>query len=231
VHDHFLPYRGMDRVDHAFCNAHILRELQALIEIDGETWAAVMRDMLLDANAAVNKAREAGETAPAQNRRGLRRALLGGGSARPLLPSSTAQTPATSQRTRPPQTTRRPKSARKAEDVQNRNAAVPHRLRRPLHQQSGRARPEDDEGENENLRLIPNPRRRPNLRKPPIRRLDRPKTRLQYPADPHRRSKSNHPRLDRVDPGLGVTLWRYSCPLFLKSLTNSVFLVSTDMAC
>jgi transposase len=63
VHDHFMPYRGMDKVDHAFCNAHILRELQALIEIDGETWAEAMRDMLLDANAAVNKAREASQTA------------------------------------------------------------------------------------------------------------------------------------------------------------------------
>ena len=41
VHDHFLPYRGMDRVDHAFCNAHILRELQGLIEIDKEPWADV----------------------------------------------------------------------------------------------------------------------------------------------------------------------------------------------
>ena len=63
VHDHFLPYRGMDKVDHAFCNAHILRELQALIEIDGETWAEAMRDMLLSAHAAVNKARQAGQTA------------------------------------------------------------------------------------------------------------------------------------------------------------------------
>ena len=63
VHDHFPPYRGMDAVDHAFRNAHILRELQALIEIDGETWAEQMRDLLLDANAAVNTAREAGETA------------------------------------------------------------------------------------------------------------------------------------------------------------------------
>src|SRR6266853_387323 len=26
VHDHFLPYRRLDAVDHAFCNAHILRE-------------------------------------------------------------------------------------------------------------------------------------------------------------------------------------------------------------
>jgi transposase len=63
VHDHFLPYRAMDAVDHAFCNAHILRELQALIEIDKEPWAEPMRDMLLDANAAVGRARATGETA------------------------------------------------------------------------------------------------------------------------------------------------------------------------
>jgi len=60
VHDHFLAYRGMDGVDHAFCNAHILRELQALIEFENEPWAELMRAMLLDANAAVNKARAAG---------------------------------------------------------------------------------------------------------------------------------------------------------------------------
>ena len=63
VHDHFLPYRRLDEVDHAFCNAHILRELQCLIEFDNEPWAERMRDMLLDANAAVNKAREAGAEA------------------------------------------------------------------------------------------------------------------------------------------------------------------------
>ena len=60
VHDHFMPYRGMDAVDHAFCNAHILRELQALIEFDSEPWAELMRAVLLDANDAVNAAREAG---------------------------------------------------------------------------------------------------------------------------------------------------------------------------
>jgi len=63
VHDHFLPYRRLDTVDHAFCNAHILRELQSLIEFDKEPWAEAMRDMLLEANLAVNKAREAGVTA------------------------------------------------------------------------------------------------------------------------------------------------------------------------
>ena len=63
VHDHFQPYRRLDTVDHAFCNAHILRELKSLIEFDHEPWAELMRDMLLAANLAVNKAREAGATA------------------------------------------------------------------------------------------------------------------------------------------------------------------------
>ena len=57
VHDHFLPYRRLDAVDHAFCNAHILRELNSLIELDHEPWAEHMRDMLLAANLAVDKAR------------------------------------------------------------------------------------------------------------------------------------------------------------------------------
>src|SRR5258707_171330 len=63
VHDHFLPYRRLDTVDHAFCNAHILRELNSLIEFDHEPWAELMRDMLLAANRAVNRAREAGAAA------------------------------------------------------------------------------------------------------------------------------------------------------------------------
>jgi transposase len=63
VHDHFLPYRRLDTVDHAFCNAHILRELNSLIEFDHEPWAEGMRDTLLSANLAVNRARQAGARA------------------------------------------------------------------------------------------------------------------------------------------------------------------------
>ena len=63
VHDHFLPYRRLDAVEHAFCNAHILRELNSLIEFDHEPWADAMRDMLLSANLAVMRAREAGARA------------------------------------------------------------------------------------------------------------------------------------------------------------------------
>ena len=39
-------------VRHALCNAHHLRELKALIDIDKEQWAGQMRDLLLEANGA-----------------------------------------------------------------------------------------------------------------------------------------------------------------------------------
>ncbi len=63
VHDHFRPYGALEDVDHAFCNAHHLRELQALIDIDKEPWAPDMRDVLLDAAKAVREAKEAGARA------------------------------------------------------------------------------------------------------------------------------------------------------------------------
>jgi transposase len=63
VHDHFKPYGSLLEVYHAFCNAHILRELEGLIEFDKEAWAELMRAVLLEANAAVRAAREAGKRA------------------------------------------------------------------------------------------------------------------------------------------------------------------------
>ena len=63
VHDGFVPYGALGQVDHALCNAHHLRELKALIELDGEAWATPMRDMLIAANAAVRKARGSGARA------------------------------------------------------------------------------------------------------------------------------------------------------------------------
>ena len=62
VHDGFKSYSGLADVRHALCNAHHLRELNALIEIDQEPWAAPMRDLLLEAHLAVEQAREAGAT-------------------------------------------------------------------------------------------------------------------------------------------------------------------------
>ena len=63
VHDHFRPYGTLEDVDHAFCNAHHLRELKALIDIDKEPWALNMRDVLLDAAKAVREAKEVGDSA------------------------------------------------------------------------------------------------------------------------------------------------------------------------
>jgi transposase len=58
VHDHWKPYYTMPNVLHALCNAHHLRELKALIEIDKEDWARQMQVVLRRACHAVNLARE-----------------------------------------------------------------------------------------------------------------------------------------------------------------------------
>ena len=60
VHDHWKPYYTMSGVLHALCNAHHLRELKALIDIEKEDWARKMHRLLRCACHAVNLARERG---------------------------------------------------------------------------------------------------------------------------------------------------------------------------
>jgi len=60
VHDHWKPYYTMTGVLHALCNAHHLRELKALVEIEKEEWARKMQRLLRQACHAVNLARERG---------------------------------------------------------------------------------------------------------------------------------------------------------------------------
>ena len=60
VHDHWKPYFTMKGVLHALCNAHHLRELKALIEIEQEDWARKMQILLRRACHAANLAREQG---------------------------------------------------------------------------------------------------------------------------------------------------------------------------
>jgi transposase len=60
VHDHWKPYYTLKGVLHALCNAHHLRELQALIEIEREDWARKMQILLRRACHATNLAREHG---------------------------------------------------------------------------------------------------------------------------------------------------------------------------
>jgi transposase len=58
VHDHWKPYYTMTGVLHALCNAHHLRELQALVEIEKEDWARKMQRLLRRACHLTNLARE-----------------------------------------------------------------------------------------------------------------------------------------------------------------------------
>ena len=60
VHDHWKPYYTLKGVLHALCNAHHLRELKALVEIEKEDWARQMQRLLRRACHAVNLAREQG---------------------------------------------------------------------------------------------------------------------------------------------------------------------------
>lgn len=60
VHDHWKPYYTMTGVLHALCNAHHLRELKALVEIENEDWARRMQRLLRRACHAGNRAREKG---------------------------------------------------------------------------------------------------------------------------------------------------------------------------
>ena len=57
VHDHFGPYFGLAGVLHALCNAHHLRELKAVMEIEKEHWAKDMARLLRLACHAANQTR------------------------------------------------------------------------------------------------------------------------------------------------------------------------------
>jgi transposase len=63
VHDHWKPYFTIEGVLHALCNAHHMRELKALIEIEKEAWALEMYHFLRRACHAVNAAQDRGSGA------------------------------------------------------------------------------------------------------------------------------------------------------------------------
>jgi transposase len=65
VHDHWKSYDTIPDVEHALCNAHHLRELQALVEIEHEDWAEQMQVLLRRACHAEHLARN-NETAPGE---------------------------------------------------------------------------------------------------------------------------------------------------------------------
>jgi transposase len=55
MHDHWKPYFTLENVSHALCNAHHLRELNAIYELDGEAWAPLMSELLRLANSFKKK--------------------------------------------------------------------------------------------------------------------------------------------------------------------------------
>jgi transposase len=57
VHDFWRPYLTMIGVTHALCNAHHLRELKALMDIEHEPWARAMPRFLRQACHAAHLAR------------------------------------------------------------------------------------------------------------------------------------------------------------------------------
>ncbi|MGH3861154.1 IS66 family transposase [Actinokineospora sp.] len=63
VHDGWAPYRNYTDVDHALCNAHHLRELDAAAGTDGQPWAADMAGLLCDAYQQVLGAKTDGHSA------------------------------------------------------------------------------------------------------------------------------------------------------------------------
>jgi len=64
VHDHWKPYYTLTGIRHALCNAHHLRELKALVEIEKEDWARKMQQLLRRGCHATNLARERDKPLP-----------------------------------------------------------------------------------------------------------------------------------------------------------------------
>jgi transposase len=50
VHDCWSSYFGFDKIKHALCGAHIVRELEGLIENEQREWARIMQRFLLNLN-------------------------------------------------------------------------------------------------------------------------------------------------------------------------------------
>lgn len=60
VHDGYASYRTYTAVTHALCNAHHLRELDAIADVEGQGWATDMVALLADTWQRVLDAKESG---------------------------------------------------------------------------------------------------------------------------------------------------------------------------
>ena len=58
VHDCWKPYFSYENCMHALCNAHLLRELQGVIDNTGQTWAREMQEILREMKEVVEHYKE-----------------------------------------------------------------------------------------------------------------------------------------------------------------------------
>ena len=56
VHDHWKPYNKYS-CTHSYCNAHILRELNAITQMENRQWSKDMYSLLTNINIAIHKAK------------------------------------------------------------------------------------------------------------------------------------------------------------------------------
>ncbi len=104
VHDFWDSYLKYD-CDHAFCNAHLLRELTFLWEEQDQKWAKTLSDHLLAIKAAVQTARAAGLAAlPPEDRERFHQRYL------QIVEAGYAQNPRAESSAGPPRRSRRQQS-------------------------------------------------------------------------------------------------------------------------
>ena len=75
-HDHYKPYYTYTACLHSLCNAHHLRELQAVVDNNGHAWAQNCQDFLTGINKAVTEAGGAVDKETANKYRERYRSIL-----------------------------------------------------------------------------------------------------------------------------------------------------------
>jgi transposase len=90
VHDGWSPYWRYE-VTHALCGAHLLRELDGIVDEPGQGWVAGMAELLVDGKLAADRARVAGAAGVDDQTRArlharYERLLADGRAANPLPP-------------------------------------------------------------------------------------------------------------------------------------------------
>jgi len=63
VHDCLVQYFGYDNCKHAVCNAHLLRDLQGVIDNTGQVWAGEMQELLREMKKTVDEYKVDNKTA------------------------------------------------------------------------------------------------------------------------------------------------------------------------